>query len=251
MNHRTWEEDMAHESGDTNCRTPTDGGVRRLLQLAGRIEALPDFAEVVESLQAGHAATLDGVWGSSCAPDGGRAGSQSAPAVLVIVCPRLDEVQGLIGDLSIFSAPGAGAVSRHESLSGRADGAGRGGRRSRPRAQVAAGTASAEGAGDEHPGLVAAGAQPRAAGPADPHAADGRAACVGRNRLVAGHAAATRTRRRWNCPASSPAAAGSSISSLPTGSSRCGSSCSATRSNRSGRSRWRASGATSGWRRLM
>ena len=39
----------------------------RLQQLVGRIEALPDFAEVVESLQAGHAATLDGVWGSSCA----------------------------------------------------------------------------------------------------------------------------------------------------------------------------------------
>ncbi len=64
----------------------------RLLQLVGRIEALPDFAEVVESLQAGHAATLDGVWGSSCALVA-AALAREAPAVLVVVCPRLDEVQ--------------------------------------------------------------------------------------------------------------------------------------------------------------
>src|SRR5271170_6804984 len=74
----------------------------RLLQLIERIETLPDFAEVVESLQAGHAATLDGVWGSSCALVA-AALARAAPAVLVVVCPRLDEVQGLIGDLSLFS----------------------------------------------------------------------------------------------------------------------------------------------------
>ena len=74
----------------------------RLLQLIGRIEALPDFAEVVDSLQAGHAATLDGVWGSSCALVA-AALAKAAPAVLVVVCPRLDEVQGLIGELSLFS----------------------------------------------------------------------------------------------------------------------------------------------------
>ncbi len=72
------------------------------MQLIGRIEALPDFAEVVDSLQAGHAATLDGVWGSSCAL-AAAALAQEAPAVLVVVCPRLDEVQGLIGDLGLFS----------------------------------------------------------------------------------------------------------------------------------------------------
>ena len=65
------------------CRCPTAHGVcriqymsaaptataasDRLEHLVGRIDALPDFVEVVESLQAGHAATLDGVWGSSCA----------------------------------------------------------------------------------------------------------------------------------------------------------------------------------------
>jgi len=72
------------------------------LQLIGRVEALPDFAEVVDSLQAGHAATLDGVWRSSCALVV-AALAQEAPAVLVVVCPRLDEVHGLIGDLNLFS----------------------------------------------------------------------------------------------------------------------------------------------------
>jgi transcription-repair coupling factor (superfamily II helicase) len=88
----------------------------RLQQLVGRIEALQDFAEVVESLQAGHAATLDGVWGSSCALIA-AALVQAAPAVLVVVCPRLDEVQGLIGDLSIFSSAEPVRFPVHESLS--------------------------------------------------------------------------------------------------------------------------------------
>ena len=39
----------------------------RLLELVGRLERHEGFAEVVESLGQGHAATLDGVWGSSCA----------------------------------------------------------------------------------------------------------------------------------------------------------------------------------------
>ncbi len=88
----------------------------RLLQLIGRIEALPDFAEVVDSLQAGHAATLDGVWGSSCALVA-AALAEVAPAVLVVVCPRLDEVQGLIGDLSLFSPLEPLQFPVHESLS--------------------------------------------------------------------------------------------------------------------------------------
>ena len=77
---------------------------------------LPDFAEVVDSLQAGHAATLDGVWGSSCALVA-AALARAAPAVLVIVCPRLDEVQGLIGDLSLFSPLEPLRFPVHESLS--------------------------------------------------------------------------------------------------------------------------------------
>ena len=49
---------------------------------------------------------------------------ETAPAVLVVVCPRLDEVQGLIGDLSLFSPLEPRAVSRPRIALGRADGPG-------------------------------------------------------------------------------------------------------------------------------
>jgi transcription-repair coupling factor (superfamily II helicase) len=89
------------------------------MQLIERIEALPDFAEVVESLQAGHAATLDGVWGSSCALMA-AALARAAPAQLLIVCPRLDEVAGLIGDLALFSRLEPAHFPVRESLAGEA-----------------------------------------------------------------------------------------------------------------------------------
>jgi transcription-repair coupling factor (superfamily II helicase) len=83
--------------------------------LIERVEALPDFAEVVASLQSGHAATLDGVWGSSCALVA-SALAEAAPGVLVVVLPRLDEVQGLIGDLGLFSPLEPLAFPVRESL---------------------------------------------------------------------------------------------------------------------------------------
>ena len=42
----------------------------QLEDLVGRLENQNGFAEVVASLQAGHGATLGGVWGSSCARGG-------------------------------------------------------------------------------------------------------------------------------------------------------------------------------------
>ncbi len=51
---------MAHADAATDA-------AGQLLELVGLLERQEGFAEVVESLQAGHAATLDGVWGSSCA----------------------------------------------------------------------------------------------------------------------------------------------------------------------------------------
>ena len=84
--------------------------------MVGRIEALEDFAEVVDSLQAGHAATLDGVWGSSRALVA-AALARHAPTVLVVVCARLDEVQGMIGDMALFSDTEPLRFPVHESLS--------------------------------------------------------------------------------------------------------------------------------------
>ena len=82
----------------TTATTATDP----LLALVGRLEAQEGFSEVVDSLKAGHAATLDGVWGSSCALVAASM-ARHAPAVLVVVCSRLDEVDGLIDDLALFA----------------------------------------------------------------------------------------------------------------------------------------------------
>ncbi|MBU4398390.1 MAG: transcription-repair coupling factor, partial [Planctomycetes bacterium] len=74
----------------------------RMLELVGRLERAEGFAEVVESLRGGHAATLDGVWGSSCAL-AAAALAAYAPATLVIVCPLDEQVDELIDDLALFT----------------------------------------------------------------------------------------------------------------------------------------------------
>jgi transcription-repair coupling factor (superfamily II helicase) len=74
----------------------------RLLELVGRLKRQEGFAEVVVSLLAGHAATLDGVWGSACAL-AAAALAQDAPASLVVVCPHVDDVDDLADDLALFT----------------------------------------------------------------------------------------------------------------------------------------------------
>ncbi|HEY1600583.1 MAG TPA: transcription-repair coupling factor [Pirellulales bacterium] len=74
----------------------------RLPDLAGYIEAAPGFADVTKSLQAGHGATLDGVWGSSCALVAAALAGH-APGPLVIVCAHPGDVDDFLDDLSLFS----------------------------------------------------------------------------------------------------------------------------------------------------
>ena len=74
----------------------------RLMELVGCLERHEGFSEVVASLRGGGAATLDGVWGSSCAL-AAAALAAHAPALLVVVCPHVDQVDDLIDDLGLFS----------------------------------------------------------------------------------------------------------------------------------------------------
>ncbi|MBN1912128.1 MAG: transcription-repair coupling factor [Pirellulales bacterium] len=75
---------------------------RRLFDLVERLSHQADFTEVVAQLTAGHAATLDGVWGSSCAL-ATAAIAPHAPGPLVVVCPFAEDVDGLIDDLALFT----------------------------------------------------------------------------------------------------------------------------------------------------
>ncbi|HVX13709.1 MAG TPA: transcription-repair coupling factor [Pirellulales bacterium] len=74
----------------------------RLWQLADRLENTTGFAEVVASLQAGHSATLDGVWGSSCALVA-AALVHHAAGPLVIVCPQPSDLDDFCDDLALFT----------------------------------------------------------------------------------------------------------------------------------------------------
>jgi len=74
----------------------------RLLELVGRFEGHEGFDQLVAGLKAGHAATLDGVWGGSCALVA-AALARHAPASVVVVCPHARDTDGFADDLGLFS----------------------------------------------------------------------------------------------------------------------------------------------------
>ena len=73
----------------------------RLSELVGRLQRHEGFDQVVAALRAGDPATLDGVWGSSCALAAAALADQ-APGPVIVVCPRSDDVDDLIDDLGLF-----------------------------------------------------------------------------------------------------------------------------------------------------
>ncbi len=89
----------------------------RLLELVGRIKQQEGFAEVVASLLEGHAATLDGVWGSGCAL-AAAALVRHVPDSLVVVCPHVDDVDNLADDLLLFTQLTAHRFPAWERLPG-------------------------------------------------------------------------------------------------------------------------------------
>jgi transcription-repair coupling factor (superfamily II helicase) len=74
----------------------------RLFELVGRLETQGGFADVIASLQAGHAATLGGVWGSSCALVAASL-VRHAAGPLIIVCPHMDDIDDFCDDLAMFT----------------------------------------------------------------------------------------------------------------------------------------------------
>jgi len=74
----------------------------QLLELAGRLEGQRGFAEVIASLQAGHGATVGGVWGSSCALVAASL-ARHAPGPLAVVCAHGDDIDNFTDDLALFS----------------------------------------------------------------------------------------------------------------------------------------------------
>ncbi|HEY2892665.1 MAG TPA: DEAD/DEAH box helicase, partial [Pirellulales bacterium] len=74
----------------------------RLEELVGRLEQQQGFAQVLASLSAGNAATLGGVWGSSCALVAASL-ARRAPGPLVVVWPHMDDLDDFCDDLALFT----------------------------------------------------------------------------------------------------------------------------------------------------
>src|SRR5687768_10412869 len=73
--------------------------VRRLPK---RLNSVANFAEALAALQAHGRVTFDGVWGSSCALLA-AALTEHAPGPVVLVSPKLDDVDTLVEDCELFS----------------------------------------------------------------------------------------------------------------------------------------------------
>jgi transcription-repair coupling factor (superfamily II helicase) len=73
-----------------------------LEELVGRLEQQQGFAQVLASLSAGNAATLGGVWGSSCALVASSL-ARHASGPLVVVWPHMDDLDDFCDDLALFT----------------------------------------------------------------------------------------------------------------------------------------------------
>ena len=72
-----------------------------LEQLPERLLAHADFDRVATALSEGAEATIDGVWGSSCALAVAALLHRTAAPMLVLV-PQLKQVDALVDDLGLF-----------------------------------------------------------------------------------------------------------------------------------------------------
>jgi len=77
-------------------------GSGRLELLSRLLERHEGFAEAVASLASGRAATIDGVWGSSCALVAAELARRS-PGPLVVVAPQAADIDELADELELFS----------------------------------------------------------------------------------------------------------------------------------------------------
>ncbi len=78
----------------------------KLRELPRLIESAEGFPGVVASLRAGHSATIDGAWGSSCALVA-AALAVHVPATLVVVASHVADLEDLRDDIATFSGPSA------------------------------------------------------------------------------------------------------------------------------------------------
>ena len=73
-----------------------------MLDLTRLLANQTDFMDTVAALQEGQGASVDGVWGSSCALVSAAVSSQGFP-VNLIVLPRGRQIDDFVDDLTLFT----------------------------------------------------------------------------------------------------------------------------------------------------
>jgi hypothetical protein len=79
----------------------TDKPITQLTDLPSRLLAQPGMSEVLDLLNAGRDATIDGAWGS-CGSLVAASLCEKAPSSLVVVLPHEKDVDGYRADLTAF-----------------------------------------------------------------------------------------------------------------------------------------------------
>ncbi|WP_417384914.1 transcription-repair coupling factor [Gimesia sp.] len=84
-----------------NMMTPRDSQIQSMQDLVPVLSRSDGFAEVTAALRSGQSGTIDGAWGGSCALTAASIAS-ALDSVLLIVLPRLSEIDEFTGDLASF-----------------------------------------------------------------------------------------------------------------------------------------------------
>ena len=89
--------------------------IQMLAELVDRLRRVDTFAAVTRAMQAGQSGTIDGAWGSSCAL-ATAAVAKEAPGQVLIVLPRISDVDDFAADLLPFLDPPPVVFPAWESL---------------------------------------------------------------------------------------------------------------------------------------
>ncbi len=89
--------------------------IQVLAELVDRLRRVDTFVAVTRAMQAGHSGTIDGAWGSSCAL-ATAAVVKEAPGQVLIVLPRISDVDDFAADLLPFLDPPPVVFPAWESL---------------------------------------------------------------------------------------------------------------------------------------
>ena len=89
--------------------------IQALSELVGRLSRVEAFAAVARALRAGQSGTIDGAWGSSCALAAAAVAGE-APAQVLVVLPRISDVDDFAADLMSYLEVPPVVFSAWESL---------------------------------------------------------------------------------------------------------------------------------------